>query len=213
MGYLGKIRPIFLGLNGGANLVSKYLKELNIDKDSRFYKPTKGKYYKQTNINYSDVWDYQSTLLADIYCHLRYFQDYTIVMLDSEYDKETGKESKPNMIKYDNVEYKLGDLIRIELDKIKVFFDKDPMDFIHYKHKLTKGHEKEPMSLIDLDEMSKKDKKKYKDLFKSDDDTSYISNPNSYVIDKTDHVGLFKYNQYVGDIWDIWKILAPAIWE
>lgn len=192
---------------------SVYLKELNIEKDSRFYKPVKGDNYKKTGMYYSDIWEYESTLLADIYCHLRYFQDYTIVALDSEYDEETGEESKPNLIKYNNVEYKLGDLIRIELDKIKVYFEKDPLDFISYDHKMTKGHEKEPMYHYELDEMSKKYKKKYKDLFKSDHDTYYFSNPNSYSIEKTDYVGLYKFQQYTADIWDIWKTLAPTIWE
>lgn len=192
---------------------SRYLKELGDNLFDPFNEEftNQDKHYKDTGIYYSEIWSFDETILSYLYCHLRYYKDYTMSMLYPSYDKETGKKSKPNMVTYQGKDYYLGSLIDILLDKIRYWFKIDPTNFFKFKVARTKGHEGEPNSRLLL---SKGETKHWqtKGLFpESKDGTTVLSNPNTYVMDRTDQVGLYKFRQYTGDIWDIWKVLCPHI--
>ena len=196
----------------------KYLKELGLsDKpywqfDQSLADIKKDTNYQKTGIHYSEIWNFDEYSLAWLYEHLRYYKDYTVTSLYPSYNKKTGKKENPNMIKYNNKDYYMGSLIDILLDKIRYYFKHDFNDYFKYKTGYLKGHEGEPKwgLLLTDDELKHWQSK---GLFQEDKHGTTLNNLNTYNMDRTDQVGLFKYQQYTGDIWDIWKALQPSMWD
>ena len=136
-----------------------------------------------------------------------------MAQLYPSYDKETGKKSNPNMIKYQGKEYYMGSLIDILCDKIRYYFKHNPEDFIKYKTGYTPGHQGEPKYGLLLTDGELKHWQS-KGLFKTDDKgLARLDNPGVFGQDRTDQIGLFKYHERVDDIFNLIKTIMPYLWD
>lgn len=201
----------------------KYLKELGLSGNKPYYfeglddEPEdyikKDKHYMQTGIHYAEIWNFDKYSMAFLYEHLRYYKDYTMAQLYPSYDKKTGKKENPNMIKYHGKDYYMGSLIDILCDKIRYYFKHSPEDFIKYKTGYIEGYQGEPKYGLLLTD-GELNHWQSRGLFKEDKDgLTRLDNPHTFNMDRTDQVGLYKWKQYTSDIWEIWGVLQPAMWD